>query len=459
MEIDSLKAKVIDLELRLFASTMGGQADRESRRAALNLMEDAMEARRLGQLENERRQRVEAELREADRRKDEFLATLAHELRNPLAPIRNGLHLLRLACRPEEQERQICSMLERQITHLVRLVDDLMEVSRITRGKIELRKEFIELRSIIRTAIDASKPTLDAYGQELVVELPNHQLMLHADSVRMVQVVTNLLNNAAKYTDGTGEIRLSCETDGNELVLSIADTGIGIPPSMLSQVFDLFTQVDQRTNRTKDGLGIGLTLVRTLVELHGGTVEARSEGLGRGTEFIIRLPLAHPVAPEHRQEKDLASDMARHRILVVDDNRDAADSLGTLLELLGAKVTVTHDGPSALALLDSFRPTVLLLDIGMPDMDGNEVARRSRKQAPDQQFTLIALTGWGQEADRRRSKEAGFDYHLVKPVQLDELQELLASLPRESSVPATERDSSPREQNPIENMSPVGQPE
>jgi PAS domain S-box-containing protein len=372
---------------------------------------------------------AEEALKEADRRKDEFLATLAHELRNPLAPIRNSLHILRLAGTDNVAAQRVHEMMERQVNHMVRLVDDLMEVSRITRGKIELRKEQVELAAVVRSAIETSKPLIDAARHQLAISLPAEPLMLEADPVRLAQVLANLLNNAAKYTDAGGQIWLTARRAGPSAVISVRDNGVGIPAGMLHKVFDLFTQVDDNYGRAQGGLGIGLTLVRSLVDKHGGSVEVKSDGPGKGSEFVVRLPLATAGRGPHdqRRDGDSLSAVAPRRILVVDDNRDAGESLSLLLRFFGADVFTVHNGPAALEAIPNYQPAVVLLDIGMPGMDGYEVARRIRQQAEGREAILIALTGWRQEEDQRRSREAGFDYHLVKPVDLGALQALLAS--------------------------------
>lgn len=381
------------------------------------------------QAEEDLRRMAEA-LREADRRKDEFLATLAHELRNPLAPIRNALHLLRRTHGPEPaNEERLLAMMQRQLDHLVRLVDDLLEVSRISQGKIVLRKEFIDLSTILSHALETSRPLIEAAGHRLSVDLPPEPILLDADPVRLAQVFANLLNNAAKYTESRGHIRLIAQRRGGEAVVSVIDSGVGIPAEMLPHVFDLFAQVDRSLGRAQGGLGIGLALVRNLVEMHGGRVEVHSDGMGRGSEFSAYLPLAEdrpmqPIMPDKppRQLGPLC------RMLVVDDNQDAADSLGLLLEALEYEVRVVYDGATALSILGEFKPAVVLLDIGMPDMDGYETARRIRQRPEGRDVSLIALTGWGQEDDRRRTQEAGFDQHLVKPVEIEVLQGLLVGV-------------------------------
>jgi signal transduction histidine kinase len=371
----------------------------------------------------------QAQLEEADRRKDEFLATLAHELRNPLVPIRNSLHILRLAGADAGSAEQIHEMMERQVSLMVRLVEDLMEVCRITRGKITLRKEPVELSTIVRSAIETSRPLIEASRHQLAISIPAEPLTLEADPVRLAQILANLLNNAAKYTESGGQIWLTARQEGPQVALSVRDNGMGIPPDMLPKVFDLFTQVERTYSRAQGGLGIGLTLVRSLAEMHGGTVEVRSDGPGKGSEFIVRLPLAEVQFGTPSGQSDRRREViSPHRILVVDDNHDSADSLAMLLGFLGAEVATANDGPTALGLMKTYRPSVVLLDIGMPGMDGYEVARRTRQEQQDSSPTIIALTGWGQEEDRKRSKEAGIDYHLVKPVAPDDLQTLLASL-------------------------------
>jgi PAS domain S-box-containing protein len=378
-----------------------------------------------------RLKQVETELREVDRRKDEFLATLAHELRNPLAPIRNSLHVLRLAGDGPQSER-VHEVLDRQVNHLIRLVDDLLEVARITSGKIELRRARIDLAEVVRAAVETSRPAIERARHRLEVILPQEELWLDADSVRLAQVLSNLLTNAAKYTEEGGQIWLRAERQGRFACVSVRDTGVGIPPAMLPRVFDLFTQVDRTLGRAQGGLGIGLALVKRLVEMHGGSVRADSAGWGAGSEFTVRLPLAvgdsEQPAPETVGETPARSS-ARRRFLVVDDNSDAADSLAMLLRLSGIDAEVAYDGPSALEQMRVTRPEVVLLDLGMPGMDGFDVAARIRADAELCGTVLVALTGWGQPDHRLRTAEAGFDRHLVKPVELAELQGLLTLRP------------------------------
>jgi PAS domain S-box-containing protein len=371
---------------------------------------------------------AEEALKEADRRKDEFLAVLAHELRNPLAPISNAVQLMR---RPDgrRQSDRVVEMIGRQVRQIVRLVDDLMEVSRITRGKIDLRLERVPLAEIIHAAVETSQPAIERAGHQLSVALPEEPLVLMADRVRLTQVFANLLNNAAKYTDPGGRIRIDVWPDGGQVLASVRDTGIGIPAEALPRVFDMFAQAHRAAGRGQGGLGIGLTMVRSLVEMHHGTVQALSAGSGMGSEFVVRLPLA-PLEDGWAERRGPAqarpyAPFAGQRMLVVDDNRDAADTLALLLEADGAEVRVAYDGRAALAAAESFQPSSVLLDIGMPGMDGWEVARRLRQ---DQRFAglrIVALTGWGQDSDRRQTRNRGFTHHLTKPVSLEDLHRIL----------------------------------
>ena len=377
----------------------------------------------------EERERLFAQLRDADRRKDEFLATLAHELRNPLAPIRNGLQVMLLAGSSGTIEK-VRSMMERQLTQLVRLVDDLLDVSRVTSGKLTLRRERIELKAVIDAAIETTRPVIEQAGHELAVTVPDEPIPVDGDAARLSQVVSNLLNNSAKYTHSGGHIRLAVYTDDGMAVVVVTDDGIGIPTNMLSNVFEMFAQVDRALEKATGGLGIGLSLVKGIVELHGGTIEARSEGEGRGSAFILRLPLV--LSADQRIEPS-AHDLpvcssSRRRILVADDNVDSATSLGQLLELLGNDVSTANDGLQAVEVAETFRPDVILLDIGMPKLNGYDACRRIRQQPWGRNAILVALTGWGQDEDKRRSQEAGFDAHLVKPVDCGALEKLLSSL-------------------------------
>ena len=367
-----------------------------------------------------------ARLAESDRAKDEFLATLSHELRNPLAPLRNAIALLRSAAGGDERVAGLQAVMERQVNHLVRLVDDLLEVSRISRGTFLLRKERVALATVVRNAVETSSPLLQAGRHELVESLPEEPLWLEGDPVRLAQILANLLNNAAKYTDDGGRIELRAWREHGQAVVSVRDNGLGIAPEMLPRLFDMFSRGNRDTARSQGGLGIGLALARRLVEMHEGTLEAHSDGLGQGSEFVLRLPLAPGASSSAAADAAVAEDLHGIRVLVVDDNHDAGDSLAVVLQQLGAQVRVSRDGASALAAFDDFAPTVALLDIGMPGMNGYEVARRLRARPGGAGTRLIALTGWGQEEDRRRAREAGFDHHLVKPAELPVLLALLA---------------------------------
>jgi CheY-like chemotaxis protein len=368
--------------------------------------------------------------READQRKDEFLAMLAHELRNPLAPIRNALQVLKLAGADGAIAAQARGMAERQVEALTRLVDDLLDVSRIMRGKIELRRERTDLASVVARAVETARPVIDSERHDLTVALPEQPVWIDADVVRMAQVVANLLSNAAKYTPKGGRIQLTAGREGGEAVVRVRDSGLGIAPEMLDRIFEMFTQVGAIGSRSQGGLGIGLTVVRCLVELHGGTVSAHSDGPGRGSEFVVRLPLAEDAEPPGggagRAEEDPAERPAVRKVLVVDDNIDAADSLAVLLRLEGQDVQVAYEGPAALARAVADPPALAFLDLGMPKMDGYELARAFRAHPALKDTMLVAVTGWGQPEDRRRTTAAGFDFHLVKPVEPAAMRGLLA---------------------------------
>jgi signal transduction histidine kinase/ActR/RegA family two-component response regulator len=370
------------------------------------------------------------EREEADHRKDEFLAMLSHELRNPLAPLRNAVQIMRQSAGGDPAAGKLCEMMERQLAYMVRLVDDLLEVSRITRGNIELRRQHVQLAEILAAAIETSRPLIEAGRHALTVSLPGGSLRLLADATRLSQVFANLLNNAAKYTDEGGRIMLKAMAEGDAVIVSVRDTGLGIPEQDLPRVFDMFAQVDGARGRAQGGLGIGLTLVRSLVGMHGGSVSAASDGPGKGSQFTVRLPLALETAPAMDEPARPVTAIVEtaQRILIVDDNKDAADTLGILLRMLGAEVAVAHDGAAALAALPVHRPAVVFLDIGMPGMDGYEVARRIRQRPDSHDTTLIALSGWGQDRDRRESEAAGFDYHLTKPAEFAALRDVLQSV-------------------------------
>jgi CheY-like chemotaxis protein/two-component sensor histidine kinase len=334
------------------------------------------------------------------------------------------MQVLRLSGLEDARGVRMMEAMERQISHLVRLVDDLLEVSRITRGLIEVRHDQLDLVSVVRAALDTCRPVVEAAGHELTIDLPETSIRVVGDPVRLIQVFTNLLTNAAKYTNEGGQIRVTATQATDRAIVSVRDSGIGIPVSHLESVFDMFMQVDRSSRRAQGGLGIGLTLVRTLVERHGGRVEARSAGPGKGSEFVVELPLLGESVSEHAEATALRR-FPNRRILVVDDNHDAAEALGTLLAALGATVSVVNSGRSALESLDQFDPDTLLLDIGMPEMDGYEVARKVRATPNHANTLLIALTGWGQDQDYRQSRAAGFDHHMVKPPDIDKLRDLL----------------------------------
>lgn len=429
---------------RTIRHAIARQRDREELRRLNAELERRVQERTLTlQRANQALREREERLEEADRRKDEFLATLAHELRNPLAPIQNAVQMLRAPELPPEQLAWARDVIQRQVDHLTRLVRDLLDVSRITTGKIALQKQPLELAQVIAHAVETSRPLIDARRQELALEIPEQPLRVEGDLVRLAQVLSNLLNNAAKFTAESGSIRVTLEPEAALVepparatpawaVLRVRDTGRGIAPEMLSKVFDLFTQAQAPPGRGSDGLGIGLALVRNLVQMHGGTVEAHSEGAGTGSEFVVRLPLlaerrgvpGRPPAPAGT----VPSLAAARRILVADDNRDSAESLSILLQLAGNEVRTVHDGLAAVEAAARFLPDVVLLDLGMPKLDGYDAARRIRGQAGSHNAVLIAISGWGEEEARRRTGEAGFDAHLLKPVDHDALTKLLAEL-------------------------------
>jgi PAS domain S-box-containing protein len=374
--------------------------------------------------------RFEQALKEADRRKDEFLATLAHELRNPLAPIRNALHILQLAADDREIQAQVRAVMERQLGQMVRLIDDLLDVSRVTRNKLELRKEQIELATAIQSAVEATQPLMENLAHELTVTLPREPVYLDADPVRLSQIFSNLLNNAAKFTDRAGQVWLTALKQGGEVLVSVRDTGIGIASEHLPRLFDMFSQASPALDRSQGGLGIGLSLVRRLVELHGGSIEAHSQGPGLGSEFIVRLPVIASIVPAPEKpngEVAPARSGRSYRILVVDDSRDAAYGLGKMLQMLGHDIRTAYDGLEAVQAEAAFRPDVVLLDIGLPKMNGYEAARQIRKQPWGKNLLLVAVTGWGQEEDKQRAREAGFDHHLTKPVEPEAVLNLLAT--------------------------------
>ncbi|MBV9126437.1 MAG: response regulator, partial [Planctomycetes bacterium] len=369
-------------------------------------------------------------LREADYRKNEFLAVLGHELRNSLAPILNAVEVLRLAGSNEGAIQQVRDLIERQARQMARLVDDLLDLTRITLGKVELRKECLDLATAIAQAVEASGPLIQVLNHRLSIHLPTEPLWLEADRTRLVQMITNLLNNAAKYTDPGGQIWLTGERIGQEAVIRVRDTGIGIPPEMLSRIFDIFTQVDRTSGRTQGGVGIGLTLVKKLVEMHGGSVEAHSGGPGQGSEFVVRLPAlpVHSSSPPSGTAVLPKAASTRH-VLIIEDNPDGRETMQALLKLWGHRVEAAEDGQGGVAMALASNPQVALIDLGLPRWDGYEVAKKLRASL-GQNIYLVAMTGFGQAEDRRRTLEAGFDAHLVKPVDMDELARLLTDLPQ-----------------------------
>ncbi len=372
--------------------------------------------------------RLAADLSETDRRKNEFLATLAHELRNPLAPMSNMLEVIKHANNDGEVVKRAHDTIERQLGQMIRLVDDLLDLNRITHDRLELRRNEVELSSVIEQAVEVVRPLLDSADQELIVDLPREPIYLNADRARLAQVFGNLLNNSSKYTKQNGSISLSAQRAGDELAVSVKDNGAGIPPDKLDSIFDMFMQIDGAAERSQGGLGIGLTLVKRLAEMHGGSIEAKSGGEGQGSEFIVRLPVIDRLSVALQPGSDgRQQSTSQRRIVIVDDNRDSADSLAMLLEMTGNETFMAHDGIEAIDMIEKHRPEVVLLDIGLPGMDGHEVCRRVRRQPWGRDILMIALTGWGQEDDRRKSEEAGFDSHLVKPVDYDKLLKLLST--------------------------------
>lgn len=376
------------------------------------------------------RRRGEAALREADRRKDDFIALLAHELRNPLAPLRNGLQVMRLAGGDAHVVAQARAMMDRQLGHMVRLIDDLLDISRISRNKMELRRSRVLLVDAVGSAVEATRPLIEAAGHQLTVSLPPEPVFLEADLTRLAQVFNNLLTNSAKYTERGGRIWLTAERQEDAVVVTVRDTGIGIPADALPHIFDMFSQVDRTIERSTGGLGIGLALVKGLVEMHGGIVTVESGGQDKGSTFTVRLPVleSRPELAVSAPNNDQAASGPKWRMLVVDDNRDSAASMAMMLKLLGNEVITAHDGIEAVQTADTFRPQVILMDVGMPQLNGLDATRRIREQPWGKDLHIVAVTGWGQGGDRDRSREAGCDGHLVKPVSLADLEELLAEL-------------------------------
>lgn len=392
----------------------------------------AQQEKRIQELVEESLRRHTERLQEADRRKNEFLALLGHELRNPLGAIANALGLMRMLDPADPDFRESQQVIERQSQQMQRLVDDLLDISRITRGGVELRREKLQWNAVMRQAAAAARPLAEARGHTLEVREAEHDVELDADPARLQQVLSNLLVNAIKYTPRGGRILFSAEREYDQLVVRVRDNGVGISPEMLPQIFDMFTQVDVSRRDSDGGLGIGLSLARSLIELHGGAIEALSDGLGQGSEFIVRLPCRDRATPESPSSAPAQLPAARSaRVLVVDDNRDVAMTLAALLKHQGHAVQLAHDGPAALAMAAECRPDLVLVDIGLPGMDGYEVARKLRALKGLDRAMLAALTGFGHEEHRRRSEEAGFDCHLVKPLKAEELLALLAKAPLE----------------------------
>lgn len=414
---------------KLASACLGVRALREGARGLCLMVTDLTEQRHYEEL-----QRAQQALRDADRKKDEFVATLAHELRNPLAPIRNAVQILKTKGPPIPELQWAQGVIDRQVQLMARLLEDLLDVSRISRNKLELRTERVDLAAVLEAAVETSRPVIEAGRHELTVTLPPEPIRLEADPVRLAQVFANLLNNAAKYSEEGGRIRLSAERQGSDVIVSVKDNGIGMAAEMLPRIFEIFSQEKPTLVRSQGGLGIGLSLVKGLVELHGGSVEARSGGPGQGSEFVVRLPVAveTPIRePARPGEDDGQLPVPKRRVLIVDDNRDSADTLAMLLKVMGHEVGTTYDGEQGVEAAEALRPDVGLLDIGMPGLNGYDACRRIREQPWGQGMFLIALTGWDQEEDRRRTEEAGFNHHIVKPVDPDVLMKLLASLPSE----------------------------
>jgi len=388
--------------------------------------QDLEESNQKLQQESDERRNAETALRLADKRKDEFLATLAHELRNPLAPMVNALTLMETADVPPDAVRNARAIIGRQLSHMVRLVEDLLDVSRISRGKLTIRKELVELTGVMKSAVDTVRPLLSAKDQSLSISLPDHPVYLQADPVRLSQVFSNLLNNATKYTPADGRIAVAATVEDGVACVRITDSGKGISPATLPVMFDMFVQDEHTDLRGQPGLGVGLALAKRLIELHGGTIEADSEGRGHGSTFSVTMPVEAQLArlPAEKRRQERPNDCSRYRILLVDDNVDFATSLCVLLENLGHVVEVAHDAPEALAAAAVFRPDFAFLDIGLPTMDGYELARNLLKRLPSD-LVLVAISGWGQQEDRRRAREAGFAGYLVKPVDLGSIRSIL----------------------------------
>jgi signal transduction histidine kinase len=413
----------------LFSALQHAESELAQTKAALERKTQELARALAAQKEIETELHQQRDWRDADRRKDEFLATLAHELRNPLAPIRQAALISKAPTATDAQKRWSHDVIDRQVQHMSLLLDDLLDISRVTRGTLALRMQSTELASVIDTAVETARPTIDSKRHVLTVDIPPEAIRFTADPLRVAQVLSNLLTNAAKYTDPEGQIRLTACCEASDVVIRVADSGIGISAAALPRVFNMFSQVHSTTDRSEGGLGIGLALAQGLIELHGGTIQANSAGLGCGSEFTVRMP--RRVVVELVQNTSNASPTTRatlsRRILIADDNRDSAETLAALLRMEGHEVTSVHDGPVALSVFGELKPDVALLDIGMPGLTGYEVARKMRQSAPRAPLTLIAITGWGQDIDKERAFAAGFDHHLTKPVDPQRLVELLKS--------------------------------
>jgi signal transduction histidine kinase/ActR/RegA family two-component response regulator len=435
-ELARLEHPIKQATLEVYADLLAtlGQTFLQTRHHSLREAERLAEMTRLrdhAMAESTRRKRVEESLKEADRRKDEFLAMLSHELRNPLAPILNAVQLLQLQKGENSVQKKALAIIERQVGQLTHLVDDLMEVSRTITGRIQLRQEQVTVRGIVERAVETARPLIDQRGHELTVSLPADPIYLYADASRLEQVITNLLTNAAKYTNKGGHIWLSVQQEGDKAVLRVRDTGLGITPAFLPHAFDLFTQAERSSDRSQGGLGIGLALAKRLVEMHGGTIGVSST-LGQGSEFLVSLvvhePGALPVETQPPPTEIATSTGPALRVLVVDDNVDAATALEMLMEKFGHRVWKAHTGQGALTAALDHRPDVMLLDIGLPELDGFEVAKRIRQQPVLHDMVLVAMTGYGRDTDRQCSREAGFDHHLVKPADFGKVQQILATV-------------------------------
>jgi len=426
------RGRALEMANRLLLGEVSERRRAEAELSDLNQSLDRRVTERTAELQDS-----QARLVEANRRKDEFLATLAHELRNPLAPVRNAVEILKRMPGDEKRVEWATHLIDRQVGSLSRLIDDLMDVSRITQGRIELRRETIALNDVLADAVETVRHEIEAAGHEFAMLLPDSTLVVEADRTRLAQVFMNLLHNAVKYTDPGGRIEVGVMVEKTDVTVTIRDTGIGIPPDHLDNVFEMFSQVESALSRSRGGLGIGLSLTQRLVQMHGGTVKAYSDGVGQGSRFHVQLPLAgmgSEPAPAHTGPVSTGDSAGVLRILLADDNVDAAETLGALLELLGHQIKTVHDGEAAAQAAIEYDPDVILLDIGMPKLNGHEACKRIRAQAKGRDRTIVAVTGWGQPHDLERSREAGFDQHLVKPIDVQALADILAALkPRGAS--------------------------